>query len=182
MINITIDRAIIDGCLKRQPQAQEALYRACYPVFMKICLRYTDSYDDAANVLQDAFIKIFTKLETFKGTGDIVGWMKRIVVNSALDYLRKEKTSGFVSMPEVPDSIDQDDSTPSKYVIDEQQLLLLIRELPKMQSLVFNLFVMEDYSHQEIADQLSITVALSKWYLFDSRKILQKKLAVYVNE
>jgi RNA polymerase sigma-70 factor, ECF subfamily len=182
VINISIDRAIVDGCLKRQPQAQEALYRACYPVFMKICLRYTDSYDDAANVLQDAFIKIFMKIETYTGSGDIVGWMRRIVVNSAIDYTRKEKNNALVSMPDVPDRIDFEEKDESKYVIDEKQLLVLIRELPKMQSLVFNLFVMEDYSHQEIADQLSITLALSKWYLFDARKMLQKKLAVYVND
>jgi RNA polymerase sigma-70 factor, ECF subfamily len=182
VINISIDRAIVDGCLKRQPQAQEALYRACYPVFMKICLRYTDSYDDAANVLQDAFIKIFMKIETYTGSGDIVGWMRRIVVNSAIDHTRKEKSNSLVSMPDVPDQIDLEEKDESKYVIDEKQLLALIRELPKMQSLVFNLFVMEDYSHQEIADQLSTTVALSKWYLFDARKMLQKKLAVYVND
>jgi RNA polymerase sigma-70 factor (ECF subfamily) len=122
------------------------------------------------------------KIETYKGSGDIVGWMRRIVVNSAIDHTRKEKQSTLVSMPDVPDQAETNETNESKYVIDEKQLLVLIRELPKMQSLVFNLFVMEDYSHQEIADQLSITVALSKWYLFDARKMLQKKLAVYVND
>lgn len=182
MINLTIDKTLIDGCLNRQPQAQEALYRSCYPIFMKICLRYTDSYDDAANVLQDAFIKIFVKMETYKGSGDIVGWMRRIVVNSAIDHTRKEKQGTLVSMPDVPDQIETDETNESRYVVDENQLLIMIRELPKMQSLVFNLFVMEDYTHQEIADQLAITVALSKWYLFDARKMLQKKLAHYVND
>jgi RNA polymerase sigma-70 factor, ECF subfamily len=182
VIQIQIDKEIIEGCLKRQPQAQEALYRSCYKVFMKICMRYTDSYDDAANVLQEAFIKIFMRIEAYKGTGDFVGWMKRIVVNTAIDYVRKEKTQGHISMPEVPDVMENETQDEEKYVIDEKQLLQLIRELPKMQAIVFNLFVMEDYSHQEIADQLNITVALSKWYLFDARKILQKKLAVYVND
>jgi RNA polymerase sigma factor (sigma-70 family) len=111
-----------------------------------------------------------------------VGWMKRIVVNTAIDYVRKEKTHAHISMPEVPDVIENETQDEEKYVIDEKQLLQLIRELPKMQAIVFNLFVMEDYSHQEVADQLNITVALSKWYLFDARKILQKKLAVYVND
>ena len=87
-----------------------------------------------------------------------------------------------VTMPEVPDTVDQENTSESRYVIDEKQLIDLIRELPKMQSVVFNLFVMEDYSHQEIADELAITVALSKWYLFDARKQLQKKLAMYVND
>lgn len=121
-------------------------------------------------------------METYKGSGDIVGWMRRIVVNSAIDHTRKEKQGTLVSMPDVPDQIETDETNESRYVVDENQLLMMIRELPKMQSLVFNLFVMEDYTHQEIADQLAITVALSKWYLFDARKMLQKKLAHYVND
>ena len=182
MIQLTIDKEIITGCMNKQPQAQESLYRQCYPVFMRICLRYTDSYDNAANVLQESFIKILMRIDSFKDTGDFVGWMKRIVINTALDHVRKEKARMHVTMPEVPDTVDQENTSESRYVIDEKQLIDLIRELPKMQSVVFNLFVMEDYSHQEIADELAITVALSKWYLFDARKQLQKKLAMYVND
>lgn len=149
---------------------------------MRICLRYTTSYEDAANVLQEAFIKIFLKIEGYKGSGDFVGWMKRIVVNTAIDHVRKQKVHGHLAMPEVPDQMDHTEEEESKYVIDEKQLLAMIRDLPRMQSMVFNLFVMEECSHQEIADQLEITVALSKWYLFDARKMLQKKIAVYVND
>jgi RNA polymerase sigma-70 factor, ECF subfamily len=181
VIDLQITSEIIEGCRRRQPQAQEALYRACYPVFMKICLRYAGSYDDAANVLQEAFIKIFMKFDGFKGTGDIVGWMKRIVVNTAIDYVRKEKTLAHAPLQatkEIPDDVEINEP---KYIIDENQLIQLVHELPKTQRLVFNLFVMENFSHQEIADQLSITIALSKWYLFDARKMLQKKLSAYKN-
>jgi RNA polymerase sigma-70 factor (ECF subfamily) len=180
VLDIQIQKETIDGCLKRQPQAQEALYRACYPAFMKICLRYTKSYDDAANVLQDSFMKIFLKLDAFKGSGDFVGWMKRIVVNTAIDFVRKQKTDGHITMHQIPDQQDENDEE-EKYVIDEKNLLSLIRELPEMQLLVFNLFVMENYSHQEIANELGMSVPSSKWYLFDARRILQKKLEVYVN-
>lgn len=182
MLPVYIDKEVIDACLNGQAQSQELLYRTCYPVFMKICLRYTDSYDDAANVLQESFIKIFSRLNDFKGSGDFVGWMRRIVVNTSIDHVRKQKLQGHQSIDTVPEIAEEPDAEFSKYVIDEMQLLKLIRELPKMQSLVFNLFVLEDYSHQMIAEQLSIKVSQSKWYLFDARKILQKKLSHYVND
>lgn len=182
MLAIQLDREVVDACLNGQAQAQELLYRTCYPAFMKICLRYTESYDDAANVLQEAFIKIFMKIGDYKGSGDFIGWMRRIVVNTAIDHVRREKLKGHQSIQNVPEIPDTAEDEFNKYVIDEKQLLKLIRELPKMQSLVFNLFVLEDYSHQMIADELSIKVSQSKWYLFDARKILQKKLAQYVND
>lgn len=182
MIQLNVEPDLITGCKNKQPQAQELLYRRCYPLFMKICLRYSRSYDDAANVLQESFIKIFLRIHTYSGKGDFIGWMKKIVVNTALDHLRKDKLHEHVTMPEIPDVADSELMQESKYVVDEKQLLGLIRQLPKMQSVVFNLFVMENYSHQDIANELSITVALSKWYLFDARKQLQKKLALYVND
>ncbi|MFM9985418.1 MAG: RNA polymerase sigma factor [Flavobacteriales bacterium] len=181
MIQLQIDQETIEGCRKKQPQAQENLYRICYPVFMRICLRYTRSYDDAANMLQEGFIKILMRIDGYKGAGDFIGWMRRIIINTALDQVRKEKIVGHVVMAEVPDMEDKESEEESKFIIDEKQMLVLIRELPRTQSVVFNLFVMENYSHQEIADELLITVSSSKWYLFDARKILQKKLAHYVN-
>lgn len=181
MIQLTIDKELIDRCRARDARAQESLYRLCYPVFMKICLRYASGYDDAANILQESFIKIFMKLHSYQESGDVVGWMKRIVVNSAIDHVRKEKTRSTVSMAKAID-VKEEEVAEENFVIDENQLLALIRELPETQSLVFNLFVMENYSHQEIAERLDMTVASSKWYLFDARKILQKRISVYVNE
>jgi RNA polymerase sigma-70 factor, ECF subfamily len=175
-----IPQELIDGCLRRAPEAQEGVYRICYASFMKTCLRYTGNYDDAANVLQDAFLKIFTRIDAFSGKGNFAGWMKRIVINTAIDHVRKEKQQGHVPLAHVPE-IAESDAVSERFVVDEKKLLEVIQELPKMQLLVFNLFVMDDCSHQEIAERLSITVATSKWYLFDARKILQKKLAVYVN-
>jgi RNA polymerase sigma factor (sigma-70 family) len=173
---LVISQELIDGCLKRLPDAQESLYRLVYPSFMKICLRYTNNYDDAANVLQDAFIKIFTRMESFSQRGVFYGWMKRIVVNTAIDYVRHKKQQVILTLEQVPE-LAEEEKPLETWFIDEKQLINTIGELPTMQLLVFNLFVMDNCSHQEIADRLSISVASSKWFLFDARKILQKKLA-----
>lgn len=173
MLNISIDIEIVNGCKQKQAKAQEALYKACYPVFMKICLRYA-AYDDAANILQDAFIKIFTKIDSYTGEGDIVGWMRRIVVNACIDFTRKNKKSSGVNIDNIPDVAEETEE--NKYVADKKQIIQMIRQLPEKHALVFNLYVMEEYSHQEIADSLSITVASSKWYLHEARKILQEKI------
>ncbi len=175
MLNIEIDKDIINGCQLHQQQAQECLYKLCYTDFMRICLRYTHSYEDASNILHDSFIKIFTKIATFSGSGDIVGWMKRIVVNTCIDYNRAKKQEGMVSIDTIPDVAGEDDEE-TKFVVDEKQLLIFIRQLPILHAEVFNLFVMEDYSHEEIGGLLGISVATSKWYLFSARKVLREKI------
>lgn len=176
MKELVVSQELIDGCLKRLPDAQETLYKLVYPGFMKICLRYTNNYDDAANILQDAFIKIFTRIDTFSQRGVFYGWMKRIVVNTAVDHVRNKKQQVILTLEQVPELADEE-KTSDAWFVDEKQLINTIGELPTMQLLVFNLFVMDNCSHQEIADRLSISVASSKWFLFDARKILQKKLA-----
>lgn len=179
MLQITIENDIVEGCKQKQQHAQEALYKTCYPAFMKICLRYA-AYDDAANILHDAFFKILTKIDSYTGSGDIAGWMRRIVVNTCIDFTRTKKSNSEVGIENIPDVAE--DYEEQKYVVDENQLLNMIRQLPEKHALVFNLFVMEEYSHQEIADSLAITVASSKWYLFESRKMLQEKISKLKHE
>ena len=174
MLDIKIEKEIIEGCKQKQLNAQETLYKVCYPIFMKICLRYA-AYDDAANILQDAFIKILTKIDTYSEIGDVVGWMKRIVINTCVDFIKTEKKRNNVQLENISDIAENNDE--QEYVLDENHLLKIIRQLPKKHALVFNLFVMENYSHQEIANTLNITIASSKWYLHKARKILQKKVS-----
>jgi RNA polymerase sigma factor (sigma-70 family) len=170
-----LDQKLIEGCLRRFPEAQEAVYKQVYVHFMKICLRYTGNYDDAANVMQDAFIKIFTRIDSFHGKGSFEAWMKRILVNQAVDFVRKQKQFQQVEFKEKYDIIENQEEEES-ILMDEAHILEIIGELPKMQLLVFNLFVMDQCSHQEIAERLSISVATSKWYLFEARRILKTKL------
>ncbi len=176
MKEIDIPYQLIEGCRQKRPEAQEAVYKAVYTSFMKIGLRYTGNYEDAANILQDSFIKIFTRMEGYTEKGGFVGWMKRIVVNTAIDFIRKEKQIQHIPLNEHHEMLEEEQELKENYVNDEKQLLAIIRELPSMQLMVFNLFVMDECSHQEIAERLSISVATSKWYLFEARKILKKKL------
>ncbi len=179
MKEISIEEDLVEGCKQRKADAQEAVYRKAYAPFMQICLRYTGNYEDAVNVLQDSFLKIFTRVDAYTGKGAFVGWMKRIVVNSAIDFVRKQKQESIVSLEKAGELAEEVDSE-KEWLVDEKQLIQTISELPAMHKLVFNLFVMDDCSHKEIAERLSISVSTSKWYLFDARKILQKKLAIYL--
>jgi RNA polymerase sigma-70 factor (ECF subfamily) len=101
-------------------------------------------------------------------------------VNTAIDYIKREKNYSSLNIDQAV-SISEDEDAERRFVIDENAMLEAVRELPKMHLLVFNLFVMEEFTHQDIAEKLDITVASSKWYLFDARRILKKKLSVYVN-
>ena len=179
MLSLSVSKEIIEGCRRNERSSQEALYKLCYSEFMKICLRYTETYDDAANVLHDAFIKILTKMNAVKNTSDAVGWMKRIVVNTCIDHIRLKKNLNQVSMEglELPNEPVED-----HFVVDENTLLAMIRSLPQSQAAVFNLFVMENHSHNQISEMLNITVANSKWHLFDARKILKEKVSLFLKQ
>lgn len=176
MKEIEIPDHLIDGCRQKKPEAQEAVYKSVYTYFMKIGLRYTGNYDDASNILQDAFIKIFTRMDGYTGKGQFIGWMKRIVVNTAIDFIRREKQTQHMPLNAQHELLEEEEDLAERFINDEKQLLSIIRELPTMHLMVFNLFVMDDCPHQEIAERLSISVASSKWYLFEARKILKKKL------
>ena len=180
MQTIEVKQEIIDGCRQKNKLAQETLYKLCYKPFMIICLRYALSYDDASDILQNSWIKIFTKIDGYTNNGNFVGWMRRIVVNTAIDFTREKKKDTNIDIENIKDIIDETEET--KFVIDEKELLTMIRKLPAMHSKVFNLFAIEEYSHKEICELLGISVETSRWYLFNARKMLQEQLAKTVNE
>ena len=113
-------------------------------------------------------------MDGYTGKGQFVGWMKRIVVNTAIDFVRREKQSLHMPLNAQHEMLEEEEELSEHFIKDEKQLLSIIRELPTMHLMVFNLFVMDDCPHQEIAERLSISVASSKWYLFEARKILKK--------
>jgi RNA polymerase sigma factor (sigma-70 family) len=175
MLKIELSKPVIDGFKRQDKEAQETVYKLCYATFMKVALRYTKSYDDAADLLHDVFIRIFSKVGSYTGSGDLVGWMKRILINAAIDYCRLKQTRPHVELDGAAEEVNRFNQE-KEYVADEHQLIVLIRSLPEQQVLVFNLYVMESYSHQEIADALAISVANSKWLLFSARKTLKEKI------
>lgn len=167
-----IEQLIID-CANNKREAQNALYKMYYSLFMRLCLRYTQSNDEAASVLNEAFLKIFTKINTYTFEGSFEGWMRRIVVNTALDHLKKEKKySEHLDLEKAEFEFSPVDTT----TIEAKEIVKMIQALPAMQSQVFNLFAIEGYSHTEIGTMLDISEANSKWHLFSARKNLQQQL------
>lgn len=163
---------LIQGCIKGNPKSQKILYDMYSPKLYGICLRYSKNEEVAQDILQDSFIKIFTKLDSYQYTGSFEGWMKRIVTNTAIEYYRKKMdfvdTEDVISNPFL--TIDEDKS------LEVEELLKLIQEMPDGYRMVFNMYAIEGYNHTEIAQKLNISEGTSKSQLSRARIFLQKKI------
>lgn len=173
---------IIRGCLKNERASQERLFKFFYSRMLTVCLRYTTDQDMAKELLQDSFIKIFDKLHRYKDTGSFEAWVKRIVVNTCIDYYRKNKKEPLRLDDEI--SIRDDDELLEDIEISEESLsdintqiiLQAVSELSPAYRTIFNLYVMEDYTHKEIAEMLNISEGTSKSNLSKAKLNLQKAL------
>ncbi|MFN3555183.1 MAG: RNA polymerase sigma factor [Bacteroidales bacterium] len=164
---------IILGCQKNQRQSQAELYKMFSSRMYAVCLRYTSSRDDAQDVLQEGFVKIFENIANFKAQGSFEGWMKRIFVNLALDKFRSR-----ISMLSL-DEFTEEEAHNQPSALDnmsEKEILEVVRQLPDQYRLVFNLYVMEGHSHQEIASMLGISESTSRSNLARAKLILKNKL------
>lgn len=143
-------------------------------ILFAVCLRYSGDYEEARDNLQDGFIKILNKIKQYSGKGSFEGWMKRIVINTALERYRKNNQMLTVSVNEeiCQDHLQED----VEDKISADDLMKLIQELPPRYKLVFNLYALEGYSHAEIGDMLNISEGTSKSNLSRARIILQNKL------
>jgi RNA polymerase sigma factor (sigma-70 family) len=163
---------MIDACIANDRSAQANLYKRYYGKMMSLCLRYVKQRDDAMSVLNLAFLKVFKSLKTFQYNGSFDGWVHRIVYYSIIDQLRvnmKEmKTSEISEVSEVS-SLDAS-GLENLYVED---LYRLLDELPDSTRIVFNMYAVEGYKHEEIAEQLGISVGTSKWHVNNARTILK---------
>ncbi len=173
------EEEIIAGCRKKNRALQEHLYKMYYSTFLKVCARYAKSMQDAEQLLNDGFLKVFTQIEYFKNTGSFPGWMQRIMINTCLDYLRS--TSLKQEMVMHVNSIPAEESNLSVSnegleSIEFRELLKMIQSLPAMTRTVFNLFVFDGYNHKEISEQLDINEGTSHWHVHQARNMLQKKI------
>lgn len=167
--------ALIEGCKKREPLAQRSLYDAYAPRMLTLCVRYAGDRERAKDMLHDGFITIFNKIESYTGLGSFEGWMRRIFVNTALMSLRKadvlrntgelEDAQGELSME--PDALTK---------ISSKELMELIASMPEGFRVVFNMFAIEGYSHQEIAKELNISESSSRSQLSRARGWLQERI------
>ena len=167
---------LIRSCVQGERPAQNRLYELFAPRLFVVCQRYTASRDEAEDVLQEGFIRIFGNLAQFKHEGSFEGWMRRIVVNCALQrYHARAKGAVMVDMPE--DQLPGTDHNSAPGNIGRKELMRLIQELPPAYRMVFNLYVFEGYKHREIAGILGISEGTSKSNLSDARTLLQKQVS-----
>jgi RNA polymerase sigma factor (sigma-70 family) len=173
------EQDIIKGCRKQDRACQEYLYKKYYSLFLKICARYAKDMEDAEQLMNDGFLRIFTKIDGYENTGSFEGWMKRILVNTCLDYLRSKylKTSMMMNF-NINMVAEQAVSTRNEAItkMEFRDLLKHIQSLPTITKTVFNLFVFEGYSHAEIAGMLEMSEGTSYWHVHQARKLLQKKI------
>ena len=145
---------VIEECRKGNPKAQKSLYEYFAPRMMGVCIRYAGNRDAAGDLLQDGFVKVFTRLNEYMAVGSFEGWMRKIFINCALERIRKERIFSRV----IEGEIDVEDTIPSVLeTLTEMEMLQMIRLLPEGYRTVFNLFAIEGFSHKEIGEMLHIT-------------------------
>ena len=168
---------LILDCIAKSPSAQKKLYDLFAPAAYGVIKRYLYHDDFAAQeVLNDSFYKILTKLDQYSFQGAFEGWIRRIVVNTVTDHLRKNIKAESNKEVQEDDAYIGSDSVEK---ISHKELLNIIQSIPDTQRVVFNLYVFENYSHKEIATLLNLTETNSRWYLNDARRRLREKINLY---
>ena len=172
---------MVSGCVKGDRKSQESLYKMYYGKMMGICMRYADNSDEAKDILQEGFIKVFNSLSKFDFEGSFEGWIKKIMVNTAIDSFRKNKKNikifdKNVELENLDQTQEDDYDNPNSNNIKTAELLEAIQKLTPAYKTVFNLYVIDGYSHQQIANKLNISVGTSKSNYSKAKQNLQKFL------
>lgn len=167
--------SLYEGCKKGSRQAQEQLYIALASKMLGVCMRYAKSTFEAEDILQVGFVKVFGNIGNYRGEGSFEGWVRRIMVNTAIETYRKSvrATHDTVEIDEVHDSSQH---TFAMDALECEDLLKLIQTLPDGYRVVFNMYALEGYSHKEIADALNISESASKSQLSRARTWLKEKI------
>ena len=184
MLSILDEKALIEQCRKKNRHAQRILFDTHYKKMMPICLRYLKSEEDALEVINNAFLKVFNKISQYKSEGSLESWIKRIVINSTIDFVRSNKsykdnfihTNEFDLYGEPREELELDEEFDPILDFSKEELFEMVAKLPQATRVVFNLFVIDDFSHKQICEKLSISEGTSKWHLSNARKLLKEKL------
>jgi RNA polymerase sigma-70 factor (ECF subfamily) len=171
---VDLFKDIISGCLKGDRKCQEQLYKMFSGRMFGLCLQYADNYDDACDILQDGFIKVFRKLDQYSGKGSFEGWIRRIMINTALERYRSQ-----MHLYPLSEWDEKENSPAFEDVLERlsaEELVKMVQELPPRYRMVFNMYAIEGFTHKEIAEALGIEVGTSKSNLSRARDILQRKI------
>lgn len=181
MSNLEDLKNIIEGCKAGDRKSQQQIYELHYGKMLAICLRYTKDLDQAKDILQDGFLKVFTKITEYHGKGSFEGWVRRIVVNTCIDYFRKSKKDLILlgknnSVEEFTEIEDEIDDFESAYDFTPAQVMDALQKLSNAYRLVFNMYMFEDMKHKDIAEKLGISVGTSKSNYAKAKMNLKKIL------
>ncbi|MCF6361321.1 MAG: sigma-70 family RNA polymerase sigma factor [Cyclobacteriaceae bacterium] len=166
--------SLIEQCRSNNGKAQRLMYDRLSPKMMGVCRRYISDISEAETVLVTGFLKVFNKINQFSGAGNFEGWVRRIMVNESLLYLRKNK-SMYLEV-DIEEANEEPNYGQAGYLFEERELLELINNLPVGYRTVFNLYAIEGYSHKEIAEQMGINESTSKSQLSRARSMLKSKV------
>lgn len=165
---------LIDGCKKKERQSQQLLYQGLYGFAMKICLRYTSNRYEAIEVLNEGFFKVLTNIEKYDKCRPFNAWLGKIMYNASIDYYRANLRTAYMEDLEKADDVTVDAVIERK--LEYEDLLAMIQNLPSVCRIVFNLYAIDGYSHEEIAEMLGINAGTSRSNLYKARKKLQQML------
>ncbi len=169
------DEQLVAGCLKGEPIAQRELYKSYARKMMSICMRYANGREQAQDILQDGFVKVFQKMDHYRGDGPLGGWIARTMVNTALDHIRRNKPYDHsLDLTEAEHLHAEDAQVMS--TMSTEELMEMIQALPPGYRAVFNLFAIEGYAHKEISEQMGISENTSKSQFMKARAYLRKQL------
>ena len=174
-----IENDLIEGCLHGDRGFQEKLYQRFAPKMYAVCLRYASDSDEAQDLLQEGFIKVYRNLAKFRKEGSFEGWIRRVFVNTAIEQYRKRVYLNTVGEKE--EQTMEDNSLSALDQLAEKDIIQLVQSLPPGYRSVFNMYVIEGYSHKEIGDILDISEGTSKSQLARAKAILQKKVQEYLD-
>lgn len=175
------EEELIKGCISSEPQAQKEVYERYASAMMGLCMRYTGNRDSAQDLLHDGFIKVFTKIDTYAGAGSFAGWIRKIFITTALEFLRANNALRFsLDVESVADRL-EDANTSAFERLSADELLACVARLPDGFRTIFNLHAIEGYSHVEIAQMLNIQESTSRSQYFRARQILQKSVTCLNN-
>ncbi|MEO6915887.1 MAG: sigma-70 family RNA polymerase sigma factor [Chitinophagaceae bacterium] len=174
------DHDLIDGCIALNAKMQKELYNRFASKMYAVCLRYSDNTDDAQDLLQEGFIKIYKNLSRFRAEGSFEGWVRRVFVNTAIEHYRRKLNLSIIGERE--DATLTDGSITALQRLDEKDIIKLIQKLSPGYRTVFNLYVLEGFSHKEIGNILGISEGTSKSQLARAKGILQTKVNLFLDE
>ncbi len=169
------EEAILQGCLKNQAVAQQELYSRYSPKMLSVCYRFARNREDAEDMLQEGFIRVFTQIHQFQSKGSFEGWIRRIIVHTCINHLKKHKKfNDSVDITQAQTVSVREDSVPS--IIQAKQVIECIRTLPLGYRTVLNLFAIDGYSHREIANMLDIEESTSRSQYTRAKAMLEQIL------